>query len=233
MKKEIKKHTLLKIGIKKEIAIAMNLVEGLQQNFLQKDKKIVALYSVLTEKDFWQTNGKNKKTILIHDAVKKIADIAGISKSVKYNVLTQPDAYNNYQYTIQAEVCRDPNDCANEIGEANRSNLGNKGRGNPANMAQKRAYDRAVFRLLGITGLLSEEELTDEETNNTMDELNHEEKKRIAPVVNQLLLATNKDHLIIFNRTMKENSAKFTEIELNYLRKLYKKKVGELSETKF
>lgn len=219
------------IGASKE-----ELIEGLQQKFKTKDERYLKLSEVLSNNgDYWQTTGRVKRTILTHDAVKKLADTAGLSKAPEYVVLTQPDAMNNYQYTIQARVCKvtDKNDCVVEIGEANRSNLGSKGRGNPANMAQKRAYDRAVLRLLGITGLLSAEELSDEETKDTMEGLSHEDKKAIAPIVNKLILASNKDHLIVFNKEMKEKAKRYSAEQLDYLRKLYRKKVGEITKTKF
>lgn len=222
----------LKTPIKKIEKIDKSLVEGLQQRFKKADGKMTTLHAGLTDKDFWQTNGKVKRTILTHDAVKKIADVAGVSKQVEYTVLTQPDAYNNYQYTIQAKVCK-KGECVTELGETNRSNLGSRGRGNPANMAQKRAYDRAVLRLLGITGLLSEEELTDNETEENMEGLSHEEKKKIAPIVNQLLLATSKEHFIKFNTQMKLRVKEFTPNVLDYLRKLYKKRLSEIQKTSF
>lgn len=212
-------------------------IEGLQQ-FFNDDKGVpVKLASILTEKDFWQTGGKRVMTILTHDCVKRLADVAGLSKKVGYKILTQPDAYNNYQYTIEVTVCRlsNPDDCAVEIGEANRNNLGSKGRQNPANMAQKRAYDRAVLRLLGITGLLSEEELSDEENNNQkeMDSISPDDVKLIAPLVNQLLLAKTKEQLIQFNNSMKTKAANCKPEQLDYLRKLYKKAVAEVTSTKF
>jgi len=130
-------------------------------------------------------------------------------------------------------VSSDRHGSANEIGEANRSNLGSKGRGNPANMAQKRAYGRAVFRLLKITGMLSEEELADEEKEESMDGLTHEDMQTIAPIINQLLLAKNNVQLIAFSRDMKEKAKNFTEPQLDYIRKLYSKRVGELTKKKF
>jgi len=211
--------------------------EGLTQTFTDSKGKTVRLRDVITPNDVWETNGKSVKRIIVtHDGVKKIADRAGVSKEVKYNILTQPDAYNNYQYTIEARVCmqKSKDDCAVEIGEANRSNLGGKGRNNPANMAQKRAYDRAVFRLIGITGLLSEEELADEEIEeDKMDKLSHDERKQIAPLLNQLLLAKEKKNLVEFDRMMKSKAKSFNEEQINYIRELYKKKVGELTTSAF
>lgn len=207
--------------------------EGLNQIFKTSAGKIIQLIKVLSPDDVWETKGRVVRTIVTHDGVKKIADKAGVSMKVDYAVLTQPTAMNNYQYTMSATICRGK-DCVTEIGEANRNNLGSKGRNNPANMCQKRAYDRAVFRLLGITGLLSEEELADEEMNdNNMDGLSHDEKKHIAPAINQLLLAKTEKDLIVFSNKMKVEAAKLSENEVGYLRKLYRKRVGEIKKMSF
>lgn len=212
-------------------------IDGLNQSVTLSDGTKVLLYTLVGEKDFWQTGGKKKMTILTHSCLQRIADLCGVSKDVKYTVLTQPDAYNNYQYTFQATICMEskPNVCATEIGEANRNNVGSMGRNNPANMAQKRAYDRAVQRLLGITGLLSEEELSDNETKENMDKLSPEDSKKIAPIINQLLLAKTKEQFAKFNTDMKNKLSKDLNPEqLDYLRKLYKKTFAEQhSNTKF
>ena len=205
--------------------------EGLEQTV-----KGTALYKIIKPEHVWQTKGKVKRTIITHDGVKRIADFAKVSKEVYYTVLTQPDAYNNYQYTIQAKVCIQGkhDDCATEIGEANRSNLGTKGRSNPANMAEKRAYDRAVFRLLGITGILSEEELSDEDSEeDDMHGLSHNGLKEIAPLINQITLAANKSDLIAFNNMMKSSVSNYQPDQLNYLREFYKKKLADLQKTSF
>jgi hypothetical protein len=213
---------------------------GVNQKILNKEGVEVKLSDILSPEDSWQSTGKIKRTILTHGGVQKIADIAGVSKLVGYKVLTQPDAYNNYQYTIEATVRSEVHGEANEWGEANRSNLGTKGRGNPANMAQKRAYDRAVFRLLNIRGLLSEEELSDDNTvenknTNTMENEipDFNEQKEIAPLINQLLLVKNKKDLAYFGNMMKEKVPSLKENQLSYLRKLYEKKAGELSDKTF
>ncbi len=209
------------------------LIEGLEQTFITKDGKQMTIKKAISPKEVWTTNGHNRRTIISHSGVQKIADMAGIDKVVQYQVLTQPDAYNNYQYTMMATVSSKRHGTATEIGEANRSNLGTKGRGNPANMAQKRAYDRAVFRLLGITGILSEEELSDEETQETMEGLTHDERKSIAPLINQLMLAKDNKQLIQFSNQMKIKSKELNDNQLNYMRKLYKKRVAELQKDKF
>ncbi len=214
--------------------VKTEIPEGLKQTFKLANGKTSELHKGLKEGDWWTTTGKVKKTILTHGAVQKLADAAGVTKDPVYTILTQPDAMNNYQYTIQAKVCTIKGECATEIGEANRNNLGSKGRGNPANMAQKRAYDRAVLRLLGINGLLSEEELQDnEEEESKMDTLSHEERKAIAPLLNKLLLAKTKEHLASFNTEMKAKSKEFLPVQVDYIRKLYQKKVGEITKVSF
>ena len=212
--------------------------EGLQQTFKDKNGKLVKLIKVLKPNDVWETNGKTKRTIISHSGVQKIADAAGVSKDVEYSVLTQPTAMNGYQYTIQARIKRikhlvNEDNQITELGEANRNNLGSRGRNNPGNMAQKRAYDRAVFRLIGITGILSEEELSDEEVTNEMDGLTSDEMKKIAPAINQLLLATGEKDLIVFGNKMKVEAKNLTENELAYLRKLYQKTLAGFKKVRF
>jgi len=218
-----------------EKIIIKKLDDGLDQEFTLKSGRSITLRKFIVPTDAWTTKGNRQNTIIKHDGVRKIADAAGVSKAVEYKILTQPDAMNNYQYTIEARVCmvKNKDDCAIELGEANRSNLGGRGRNNPANMAQKRAYDRAVFRLLGITGILSEEELADEEKEEHMDPLTHDERKAIAPIINQLLLAKTKSDLILFDKNMKAVAKNYNSTQLDYLRGLYKKTVGLLSKTNF
>ena len=218
--------------MKKQETKTKEMPEGLKQTFKKANGQLTMLSKGLKEGDWWISKGRAKKTILTHSAVQKIAEVAGMSKDVQYTVLTQPDAYNNYQYTIQARICRGK-ECVTEIGEANRSNLGNKGRSHPASMAQKRAFDRAVFRMLGISGLLSEEELSDEEEENKMDGLTLEEMKAISKTVNKILLAKTKANLNDFNKDMKSHLAEFNPAQLDYLRKLYSKKVAELTKVGF
>lgn len=219
---------------KKKAQVAKKIPEGLDQKIKMSSGKTVKLIEIISPKEVWETKGKTKRTIITHDGVKKIADVAGVSQDVQYTILTQPDVYNNYQYTIQARICRGK-ECTSEIGEANRQNLGAKGRQNPANMAQKRAFDRAVLRLLGITGILSEEELSDEEeySESEMHTLTHEERRQIAPIISQLLLATKKEHMQLFNEKMKKDSKKYTDDQLSYIRKLYQKRLGELQKVSF
>ncbi|MTV59097.1 hypothetical protein GM547_13710 [Streptococcus pneumoniae] len=66
-----------------------------------------------------------------------------------------------------------------------------------------------------------------------MDKLSPEYSKAIAPIINQLLLAKTKDELSRFNADMKKKSFGLNAEQLDYLRKLYKKSVAEVTNTKF
>jgi len=207
-------------------------LSGLEQSFTNSKGKNIELKDFLTKEDWWEMKGrKGSKVILTHDAVKKIADAAGILTNPKYDILTQPNYQNNYQYLIQVIICDGKGVCTTELGESNRSNLSARGRGNPANMAQKRAYDRAVFRHVGITGLLGEDELEETEPPKDMERLSEEEQQAIVSYVNDLLLAKKKPDLSKFQIRMKKEKSTLSETQLEYLRKLFKKKLAEISKS--
>ena len=220
-----------------KVAEKEKLVFKSDQTFESKDGKIIKLSTFLKEGDWWEQKGRGKKSqVLTHDAVKKIANEAGL-KQIAYTVLTQPEATNNYQYLLQVVLVNANNEPFIDLGETNRSNLGNRGRNYPAMMAQKRAFDRAVFSATGITGLLSEEELTQEEEEK-METLTMDEQKGIAKMVNQITLAKTKENLYQFNRDMKAMAQNgtlgdYSDKQLDYLRSLYQKKIGQLQKTAF
>jgi len=204
--------------------------DGLRQQFIDSNGATVELHTFLKEGDWWEKKSKTRRVVILtHDAVKKISKRAGVFIT-SYTVLTQPDCYNNYQYTIQATVV-DPSGVPHiEIGESNRNNLGGKGRNNPANMAQKRAFDRAVLSAVGLVGVLSEDELAEEDEEH-METLTHEEKKHIAPLINNILLAKNKKDLDAFNMSMRKVSINYNSQQLDYLRGLFKKRLAEFTKS--
>lgn len=207
-------------------------IDGLNQSFTNADSKTVHMLSdVLTESDYWELKKRGSKSlILTHSAIQKIADLAGIDKHVKYDVIISPNYQNNYQLSINATI-KYGDTLVNEIGEVNRSNLTSRGKHNPTNMAQKRAYDRAVMRALGIRGLLSEEELTSAEDDKDMENLTVDQQKKVAKYVSKVILAkTTKDLAAVKTMIVAAKSELLLD-ELNYLRKIYKKKLAELSKS--
>lgn len=207
-------------------------LDGLNQGFIGKTGKTIILKDIFTPSDYW-TLKKDKSVVYVatHNAVKKIADVAGVRTDPEYTILTQPDVRNNYQQTWQVKICDSKGKCTVEIGESNRSNLGSRGRNNPANMAQKRAFDRAVFRHLGISGFLGEDELPDdEETKNNVDKLTHEDQKLIAPLINEIINSKKKQDLIIFRDKMKKQKG-LSDGQLEVLRALWKKQFASFEKS--
>ena len=211
------------------------VVPGLEQSFIDKDQKVVKLGDFLESNDWWELKrGKNRATIVLHDAVKKIADRAGISTDVGYKVLIEPSVTNNYTIAIEARIVGPDQRTTTEIGEVNRGNLGNRGRSNPINMAQKRAYDRAVFRHLGITGFLGEEELQDdEETKSEMDTLTIDEQKAIVPFINKIVNSKTAAELKVISSEIKKTSTILIDKQLVVLRNLWSKQLASFQKTSF
>ena len=214
-----------------QLKVEEEVPEGLNQSFVGLDGVQYVLKEFLTRQDWW-TLKKHKVllAIITHDGVKKIANRAGMGTNPKYTVLIQPSDHNNYTTAMQVEICDSFGKCTTDIGESSRSNLGTHGRQNPINMAQKRAYDRAVFRHLGITGLLAEDELQDEEEPNEMDKLSFDEQKEIVPLLNLILGAKGKQDLTAFKNKMKGIKG-LKEEQLNLLRGMWKKKFAEFAKT--
>lgn len=206
--------------------------DGLDQIFLDKNDTPVKIRDFIEPEDTWELKKRGSKaTIITHDAIKKIADRAGISTNVGYRVMIEPHVNNNYTIVIEATVTS-PKGSTNELGEANRSNLGNKGRANPVNMSQKRAYDRAVLRHLGIGGLLGEEELPDEEeSKKEMDNLTIDEQKAIVPLINQIINTKRLPELNKFKLQMKKIANQYKEYQLVVLRNLWVKQFAKLQKS--
>lgn len=209
----------------------IDIGDGLNQSFLNSKSKSIKLKDFLKKHEWWVLKKRNSiSVILTHDAVKRIADEAGIKQDPKYEVLTQPLHANNFQYLIQCTICDATGKCTTELGESNRANLGSRGRSNPANMAQKRSYDRAVFRHVGINGLLGEDEM-DEEKEQNVKTLSPEQAKAIAPLLNELLAVKDKKQIDAFNKKMKVDALNYAPEQLDVLRGLRDKKLGELSKS--
>jgi hypothetical protein len=190
------------------------------------------LKDFLEEGDWWELKSSKRVVyIVLHEAVKKIANKAGISTNIKYDILTQPSTTNNYTICMQATITDSKGRITTDLGESSRDNLGIRGRSNPMNMAQKRAYDRAVFNHLGITGILGEDELPDTEEPKEMDKLTFDEQKSIVPMLNELFAATTKPLMSAFNKKMQKEKGGFSVGQLELLRGVYKKQLAQLTKS--
>ena len=220
----------------KEKPVKLDL-STLTHSFINAQGKTVFLKDFLKEGDWWALKSrKGVSWIVLHDAVKRIAVEAGISTDPEYKLFITPTTQNNYTTAIQVTITDSMGRRTTDIGETSRDNLGTRGRNNPINMAQKRAFDRAVFNHLGITGLLGEDELQEDEEKNTMDDfesLPDNEKQEIAPLLNEIFAVKDKKDLMSFKVKMSKTKVGLNDAQLSVLRLRWKKKLAELTETKF
>ena len=192
--------------------------DGLAQVIYSPKQVPMQLKDLLVDTDWWDLKSGDKVMyILTHDAVKKIADYAGILTDVQYSVLIAPNTENNYLISMQARISDTEGKVTSEIGEASRNNLGTRGRNNPTNMAQKRAYDRAVLRHLGIVGFLGEDELPEQE-DKKMHNLSPDEAKQIVDLLNEVFQAKNKKDLTEFSKKMLTVKDNYQPKQLEVLR---------------
>jgi hypothetical protein len=232
MKKEPKEKKVPKLKKEKKEKIE-NKLNGLEQSFKNPAGTLIILKDILTETDWWiLTKGKQQLTMVTHDGVKKIATEAGILSDVQWTHITVGTNDNQMTNVFQARITDSAGRSTTGIGESSRNNLGTRGRGNPVNMAQKRAYDRAVFDHLGIHGLLGEDELPDEEEVTTLMERikTDEEKKAIAPLCNKIWAAKTKEELMTIREKVKLVEASYSPEQLNAIKGLWKKQLAILEK---
>jgi hypothetical protein len=177
-------------------------------------------------------NGKKHITYIVyHDAVERIANLAGIRSDPEYKFHIQPTTQNNYTTAVEIKITDHTGRSTVNMGESSRGNLGARGRQNPINMAQKRAFDRAVFKHLGISGLLGDDELPDEPEEQLMDKISHEEKQKIAPLINEIFASKKKTDLSVFKQKMSKIKVEYSEGQLEVLRSLWKKQLAALEKS--
>lgn len=225
--------------------------------FISKECKIVNVADVIDKtKDCWFLRNKGL-WILTHAGVEKIAAIAGISKNydVEESKTIVPTYQNELEHIVRVTMkCNsksslpitEPDACAHSdentltvTGEANRINTPNRGRGYLRKMAEKRAWDIAVLKHLGLySAIFSEEEAEDFKNPNEEKETKlmpgSTAFEAIAEEVNLILNATSKPLLKEVGKTLKKNVAdgKYSEQQETYLRSLFKKQVASL-DTEF
>lgn len=143
-----------------------------EATFLNKKGLTVKVKDIITQDECWYLE-KERKYVLSHRAVQKLAAVGGISKS--YDVEESailPDYKNGMEHIVRVTIkCNgkhpEDSECCihNEektltvTGEANRQNTSVRGVGYLRKMAEKRAYDIAVLEHLGLySTIFSEEE---------------------------------------------------------------------------
>jgi len=224
--------------------------------FLDRTGKVVKLSKYISEKDCWLLKRDTSQWVLSHYAIKKIAQVAGISKNydVEESSNIIPSIQNDFEHIIRVTIhCNSKapgkakkGECAHSdentltiTGEANRINTPNRGKGYLRKMAEKRAYDIAVLEHLGLyTSIFSEEE--SEEFQQPTKERKEvsimpgtKEFDMIISEINILLDSKTKVELKIAVDTIKKNikANNYSDTQIQYLRELYHKKFAEFNKT--
>ena len=214
--------------------------------FLDKTGKKTSVTDVIDRDDCWYLPRANS-WILTHNAIKSIANIAGISKN--YEVVESPNVVPDYKneqehivrVTIHCKAKKGENEgCIHSdekdltiTGESNRINTPNRGRGYLRKMAEKRAFDIAVLEHLNLySSVFSEEESADFEQKKTKEPDLLPGTKEFEDVTTEINAILNTKSLIDLKRISKKIKAgikikKYTDKQVNYLRELYKKEIGK------
>ena len=224
-----------------------------ETTFLDKTGKAVKLVDVIDKKiDCWLAQDK-KVWILTHAAVEKIAQIAGIS--LNFEVSESPNVSPTYQnelehivrITIHCHTKNNPNGgCIHSendrtftvTGESNRVNTPHRGRGYLRKMAEKRGFDIAVLKHLGLHTMIFSEEEAEEFThpNNRKDTTvlpGSKEFELIVEEINLILNAANKEELKAAGKVIKARVVvkKYSDKQYKYLKELFAKEVAKKIES--
>jgi len=214
--------------------------------FLDKSGKKTSITDVIGKDDCWYLR-RASSWILTHNAIKTIANIAGISKN--YEVEESPNVVPDYKneqehivrVTIHCKAKKNGDDgCIHSderdltiTGESNRVNTPNRGRGYLRKMAEKRAFDIAVLEHLDLySSVFSEEESSDFEQKKTKQPDLLPGTKEFENITTEINAILNTKSLSDLKRISKKIKAgikieKYTDKQVNYLRELYKKEIGK------
>lgn len=244
--------------MKKEKNKKIKIPTLVDASFLDKTGKSVKVSKYVSETDCWLIKDDTPKWALTHAAIKKIAQVAGISKNydVEESPNIVPSIQNDFEHVVRVTIrCNSKllgkktkkDACVHSdeniltiTGEANRINTPNRGKGYLRKMAEKRAYDIAVLEHLDLyTFIFSEEESDDfqKKDKQKRKEISimpgSKEFDFIIDEVNNLLDAKTKITLKQVVVTIKQNikTKKYSEKQLQYLRELYHKKFAEFNKT--
>lgn len=225
---------------KKEITV--------EKTFLDKTGKRIKLNDVVTQEECWYLR-REKKHILTHAAIKKIASMAGISPNYKVeeSKTITPTYSNELEHIVRVTITctaikKNKKGCVHGpeteltvTGEANRISTPTRGRGYLRKMSEKRGYDIAVLEHLGLySSVYSEEEA---------NKFEQKKEPRIMPCtpefeaivteLNAILAAKTTVQLKKIAKKIKAGTKinKYSDMQIIYLREIYNSEYGKKSKS--
>ena len=215
-----------------------------EASFLDKTGKSIKVKDIISAEDCWET--KEGNLVLSHRAMKKIAAVAGISKSYKVEESSiHPDYKNGMEHIVRVTIrCNTkPADLSyvdacihceentlTVTGEANRENTSQRGKDYLRKMAEKRAYDIAVLEHLGLhSTLFSEDEsetfkrepVAQEQSINILNT----DIENVRTEINEMLKAKTSEELSAAWKTVEEKQQNqlITQVQKIFLISVYEK----------
>jgi hypothetical protein len=207
--------------------------------FLSSRGQVLKVADVVTEKECWYVD-KEKRWVLAHKAIQKIAALAGISKNytVEESATVQPTYKNELEHIVRVTIkCfakrpRQRRGCWHDTidntltvtGEANKLNTPVRGRGYLRKMAEKRAYDIAVLEHVGLYDTTFSEEESETMLGKSPSayqsvEISNVELESLRDEINMLVDCDTKKKLENVEKIIAERKAKngYDETQLKYL----------------
>ena len=214
------------------------------KTFLDKTGKRLKLNDIVTQEECWLLR-REKKWILTHSAIKKIAILAGISPNFKVEESKNitPSYSNELEHVVRVTITctaikKNKQGCVHGpeteltiTGEANRMSTPNRGRGYLRKMAEKRAFDIAVLEHLHLySSVFSEEEadsFIQKKEPNIMPCT--PEFEAIVKELNAILAAKTTVQLKKVAKKIKAGKLinKYSDKQIEYLRTLYANEYGK------
>ena len=242
--------TFLKLIIYKTMVKKKEEKKEIQNDktFLDKTGKRLKLNDIVTQEECWLLR-REKKWILTHSAIKKIAILAGISPNFKVEESKNitPSYSNELEHVVRVTITctaikKNKQGCVHGpeteltiTGEANRMSTPNRGRGYLRKMAEKRAFDIAVLEHLGLySSIYSEEEAEKFEQKKEPNIMPcTPEFEAITTELNAILAAKTTIQLKKIAKKIKAGVKikKYSIKQTEYLRTIYANEYGKKNST--
>ena len=224
------------------------IIEATIVDYLGNHQKVS---DYIEQKDCWKLEKRGQTTIqwiISNKGIRRLAEVAGIAKNYEVkespNIIPRPE--NSMLHIVEITIhCfgkkKDQNvgcvhdefeDSLTMTGEASKLNT-RRGGDYLRLMAEKRGYDRAVIRHLGIENVYSEEEANDfekDEDKIKVDVLTNEDLEKLAPYINLIINSQGLEGLKSAGQFIKENASQLNELQIQYLRAKYSARDSEVNK---